>query len=376
MFNDYMSKLTIYVDTINSSCVTIVGDYNADISKKSDFENIFLDFCRKFTLAICDQDNLPVDTYIHVSSAWGSTSWLDHVSSAWGSTSWLDHVSSAWGSTSWLDHVSSAWGSTSWLDDVSSAWGSTSWLDHVSSAWGSTSWLDHVSSAWGSTSWLDHVSSAWGSTSWLDHVSSAWGSTSWLDHVSSAWGSTSWLDHVSSAWGSTSWLDHVSSAWGSTSWLDDVSSAWGSTSWLDHVSSAWGSTSWLDHVIGTADAKGCITNMSVLYDCIHSDHHPVSFSIDSDVVPECVNSSVNTNEIKQVIHWDTLLPQYIDAYKECTKVERYKINVLPGVKCNDPNLTRFNKICHPSQRPRWQVDKEAIGLSRVQQCSSTYNPPS
>ena len=40
------------------------------------------------------------------------------------------------------------------------------------------------------------------------------------------------------------------------------------------------------------------------------------------------------------------------------------------------DLTRFNKICHPSQRPRWQVDKEAIGLSRVQQCSFTYNPPS
>ena len=40
------------------------------------------------------------------------------------------------------------------------------------------------------------------------------------------------------------------------------------------------------------------------------------------------------------------------------------------------SLTRFNKICHPSQRPRWQVDKEAIGLSRVQQCSSTYSQPS
>ena len=38
--------------------------------------------------------------------------------------------------------------------------------------------------------------------------------------------------------------------------------------------------------------------------------------------------------------------------------------------------TRFNKICHPRQRPRWQVDKEAIGLSSVQQCSSTYSPPS
>ena len=23
-------------------------------------------------------------------------------------------------------------------------------------------------------------------------------------------------------------------------------------------------------------------------------------------------------------------------------------------------LTRFNKICHPSQRPRWRVDKEAL----------------
>ena len=38
--------------------------------------------------------------------------------------------------------------------------------------------------------------------------------------------------------------------------------------------------------------------------------------------------------------------------------------------------SRFNKICHPNQRTRWQVDKEAIGLSRVQQCSSTCNPPS
>ena len=51
---------------------------------------------------------------------------------------------------------------------------------------------------------------------------------------------------------------------------------------------------------------------------------------------------------------------------------------LPGTNALDRphDLTRFNKICHPSQRPRWQVDKEAIGLSRVQQCSSTYSLPS
>ena len=81
-----------------------------------------------------------------------------------------------------------------------------------------------------------------------------------------------------------------------------------------YVSSAWGTTSWLDHVIVTADAKDCIANMSDLYDYINSYHHPVSFSIDSDVVPECVNINVDTNEIKQVIHWDTLLAQYIDAF--------------------------------------------------------------
>ena len=50
------------------------------------------------------------------------------------------------------------------------------------------------------------------------------------------------------------------------------------------------------------------------------------------------------------------------------------VGSLGGLDQQD--LTRFNKICHPCQRPRWQVDKEAIGLSRVQQCSSTYNPPS
>ena len=40
-FNDYMTKIVIYVDTINSTCVTIIGDFNTDISKKSVFGNIF-----------------------------------------------------------------------------------------------------------------------------------------------------------------------------------------------------------------------------------------------------------------------------------------------------------------------------------------------
>ena len=58
--------------------------------------------------------------------------------------------------------------------------------------------------------------------------------------------------------------------------------------------------------------------MSVLYGCINSDHHPVSLSINSDIAPECVNGSIDIDEIKQVIHWDTLHPSDIDVYRECT----------------------------------------------------------
>ena len=35
---------------------------------------------------------------------------------------------------------------------------------------------------------------------------------------------------------------------------------------------------------------------------IANEHHPVSLNIDSDVVPECINSSCDINEIKQIIH--------------------------------------------------------------------------
>ena len=81
----------------------------------------------------------------------------------------------------------------------------------------------------------------------------------------------------------------------------------------------------------------------VFYGCINSDHHPVSFSSNSDIAPECVNGSINNDEIKQVIHWDTLHPSDIDEYKECTKTELSKVNFPPGMKCSDPN-------CHNCSR--------------------------
>ena len=78
-FNDYMAKIAVYFGTINSTCITIIGYFNTDISKKSSLGNIFLDFRNEYSLSIYDKDGIPIDTYTYVSSAWGTTSWLDHV---------------------------------------------------------------------------------------------------------------------------------------------------------------------------------------------------------------------------------------------------------------------------------------------------------
>ena len=37
-----------------------------------------------------------------------------------------------------------------------------------------------------------------------------------------------------------------------------------------------------------------------------------------------------------------------------------------NLRKSDVDLTRFNKTAFQGKRPRWQVDKEAIGLSKVQ----------
>ena len=77
VFNDYMSKIVAFCNGINSTCIFIVGDFNADISKTSVFGTILQDFCNAFSFSIVDKDYLPAETYTYVSSAWGTTSWFD-----------------------------------------------------------------------------------------------------------------------------------------------------------------------------------------------------------------------------------------------------------------------------------------------------------
>ena len=73
MYMDYLSKIAVFTAGINSTCIFIVGDFNADLSKTSPFGSILCDFCHDNSFTIADKEYLPADTYTYVSSAWGTT---------------------------------------------------------------------------------------------------------------------------------------------------------------------------------------------------------------------------------------------------------------------------------------------------------------
>ena len=83
----------------------------------------------------------------------------------------------------------------------------------------------------------------------------------------------------------------------------------------NYLSPAWGTTSWLDHIMCVHDALSSITNISVVDDCIISDHFPLSFTFNMDlhVVPVCMKH-VN-NDISCKINWDKLSLSQIEMYR-------------------------------------------------------------
>ena len=113
-------------------------------------------------------------------------------------------------------------------------------------------------------------------------------------------------------------------------------------------------------MICTADASGCVTDMTVLYDCICSDHHPLLFSIDFDTIPEY--DTGGTNENKRVIHWDNLRPCDINHYRDCTELELEKIKVPKGITCSNPNCINHSH--------RDEIDELYASIeSTLQKCS-------
>ena len=61
---------------LDTTCVSILGDWNADISDDSSiFAGHLRQFCSDTGLLLSDEVNLPSDTF---TERWHTTSWLDH----------------------------------------------------------------------------------------------------------------------------------------------------------------------------------------------------------------------------------------------------------------------------------------------------------
>ena len=79
---DYVEKLGVLqsiLSELDTTCVSILGDWNVDISDDSSiFAGHLRQFCSDTGLLLSDEVNLPSDTFTHVSERWHTTSWLDH----------------------------------------------------------------------------------------------------------------------------------------------------------------------------------------------------------------------------------------------------------------------------------------------------------
>jgi len=89
-----------------------------------------------------------------------------------------------------------------------------------------------------------------------------------------------------------------------------------------------------DHMLCTEDAMECVSDIKVVYDCICSDHHPVSITIDTNIITITCS---NNNEIKHHINWDKLHTKDVNKYRYSTGHAVDNISIPDGIKCVDPN---------------------------------------
>ena len=46
-YSDCLAKRNVVIENINSTCITVIGDFNANLSKHSMFGDMFLNFCNE-----------------------------------------------------------------------------------------------------------------------------------------------------------------------------------------------------------------------------------------------------------------------------------------------------------------------------------------
>ena len=78
-YDDYvrcMGKISSIISESDADAVYVAGDWNA--SPGTPFYREIIHLCNEHNLFAADVEQLPADTYTHVSEAHNSTSWLDH----------------------------------------------------------------------------------------------------------------------------------------------------------------------------------------------------------------------------------------------------------------------------------------------------------
>ena len=68
-YHDCLGKLSVFMQETTSTCISVVGDFNADISKTSVFGDILHKYCHDHSLYITEEVSLPPSTYTYVSAA-------------------------------------------------------------------------------------------------------------------------------------------------------------------------------------------------------------------------------------------------------------------------------------------------------------------
>ena len=78
-FVEKLGVLSSIMEDIEVTCVSIMGDWNADISDgDSVFGTQIRVFCEENNVILSSEQFLPRDSFTNLSERWSTTSWLDH----------------------------------------------------------------------------------------------------------------------------------------------------------------------------------------------------------------------------------------------------------------------------------------------------------
>ena len=80
LFLKCLGFLSSTIEELDCTCITIIGDWNADVSNDNhQFGNYLNQFFSDIGLIISSELKLPEDSFTYKSDSWHTTSWIDDI---------------------------------------------------------------------------------------------------------------------------------------------------------------------------------------------------------------------------------------------------------------------------------------------------------